>query len=422
MAEMKLSKLADTLISSEIVRLGGIVREKIAAGEKIYNFTIGDFDSQIFPIPGVLQEEIIRAYQEGFTTYPAADGEFVLRSAIAHFIERKQGLAYSPNEILVSCGGRPLIYAIYRAIVDKGDKVIYPVPSWNNNHYTHFTEGEHVQVLAGRETNFMPTASQIEPHLHGATLLALCSPLNPTGTVFNPEELGAICDLVLKENARRDPGQKKLYVLYDQIYWTLCFGDVRHCDPVTLRPAMRDYTVFVDGISKAFSATGVRVGWSMGPETILSKMKAINSHVGSWAPMAEQVATARFLRRDKEVDDFLEQFREAISLRLFRLYNGFRQLKVEGFPVDAVVPQAAIYLTVKLDLKGAETKAGKRLEKQEDVTDYILNEAKIALVPFGFFGADRESCWYRISVGCSVVDDLDHVLQQLRQSLESLRK
>lgn len=421
METSKLSQLANTLISSEIVRLGGIIREKIASGETIYNFTIGDFDSRIFPIPSVLQEEIIRAYQEGFTTYPAADGEFELRSAISHFLARNQGLVYSPNEILVSCGGRPLIYAIYRAIVDEGDKVIYPVPSWNNNHYTHFTEGEHIQIQANQETDFMPTAIQIEPHLKDATLLALCSPLNPTGTVFNPEELAAICDMVLKENARRGKSQKKLYVLYDQIYWTLCYGETRHCDPVSLRPEMREYTIFVDGISKAFAATGVRVGWSMGPETILSKMKAINSHVGSWAPMAEQKATARFLKLDNEVDAYLSQFRAAVSLRLNRLYHGFMQLKEAGFPVDAIAPQAAIYLTVKIDLKGSETSEGKRLETQEDVTEYILNKAKIALVPFGFFGANRESCWYRISVGCCAESELDLVMNQLLQSLKSLK-
>jgi len=421
MENTKLSQLAETLISSEIVRLGGVIREKISAGDTIYNFTIGDFDSSIFPIPELLQAEIIRAYQEGFTTYPAADGELDLRKAIAGFIERKQGLKYSPQEILVSCGGRPLIYAIYRAIVDKGDKVIYPVPSWNNNHYTHFTEGIHVQIMADQETNFMPTANQIAPHLEGATLLALCSPLNPTGTVFKKEELEAICDLVIQENERRGPGQKKLYVLYDQIYWTLCYGETKHHDPVSLRPAMRAYTVFVDGISKAFAATGVRVGWSIGPEVILSKMKAINSHVGSWAPMAEQKATARFLNNELAVDQFLSKFSDAVSLRLNRLYEGFKELKQEGFPVDAIAPQAAIYLTVKIDLKGRKTKEGKLLETQEAVTEYVLNEAKLAMVPFGYFGADRSSCWYRISVGCSVESELDLVLMKLRKSLETLQ-
>lgn len=414
------SQLAETLIGSEIVKLGGIIKEQIKQGHQIYNYTIGDFDSSQFPIPSVLKEGIIEAYENGHTTYPIADGELELRQAVSEFLSKKEGLAYAPEEILISNGGRPLIYSIFRSIVDKGDKVIYPLPSWNNNHYTHFTEGIHVQIPALRENNFMPTPEQIAPHLKGATLLALCSPLNPTGTTFKKEELEAICDLVLAENNSRAPEEKKLYVMYDQIYWTLTFGDTQHHNPVTLRPAMRAYTVFVDGISKAFAATGVRVGWSMGPASLLAKMKAINSHVGSWAPLAEQKATAAFLRNHEAVDTYLQHIREEISYRLIGLYDGFTQLKNEGYPVDAIAPQAAIYLTVQLNLVGKTTPSGKLLEKQEDVTAYILEEAQLALVPFGFFGADAASSWYRISVGCCKKEEIPDVVQHLSKALAQL--
>ncbi len=416
----RFSQLAETLISSEIVRLGAQVKEKIKAGQHIYNYTIGDFDSSQFPIPADLLTAIVGAYQQGYTTYPTADGELDLRLAIASFIEKREGLKYSPEEILVSCGGRPLIYAIYRSIVDKGDKVIYPVPSWNNNHYTHFTEGQHVLVEATRENNFMPTAEQIAPHIKGARLLALCSPLNPTGTVFGKEELEAICDLVIAENESRGADEKKLFVLYDQIYWTLTFGDTQHYNPVSLRPAMKAYTVFVDGISKAFAATGVRVGWSMGPADLLSKMKAINSHVGSWAPMAEQHAVATFLQHEQSVSDYLKHFKEEVSFRLTALYNGFIQLKKQGYQLDAIVPQAAIYLTVQINLVGKKTASDNLLASQDAVTDYLLNEASLALVPFGFFGAPRESNWYRLSVGCCKKEEIDEVFVKLKAALEKL--
>ena len=258
MANHKFSQLAETLIGSEIVRLGAIIKERIKEGNHIYNYTIGDFDSSQFPIPELLKEEIIKAYNEGYTTYPASEGEMDLRNAVSEFIERKEGLKYSSSEILISNGGRPLIYSIFRSIVDRGDKVIYPVPSWNNNHYAHFTEAQHIRIETKSEHNFMPFASQIEPHIKGATLLALCSPLNPTGTVFTKKDLEEICDMVIKENESRGEGEKKLYVMYDQIYWTLTFGDNVHYNPVSLRPQMRDYTIFVDGISKSFAATGVR--------------------------------------------------------------------------------------------------------------------------------------------------------------------
>lgn len=414
------SHLAETLIPSEIVKLGAAIKEKIRAGEHIYNYTIGDFDSSIFPIPDGLLKEIINAYKEGYTNYPSAEGELDLRIALSKFLENKEGLSYAPQEILVACGGRPLIYSIFRSIVDKGDKVIYPVPSWNNNHYAHFTEAVHVQIPSSAENNFMPTAAQIAPHVKGATLLALCSPLNPTGTIFTKEELEAICDLVIAENESRKDGEKKLYLMYDQIYWTLTFGDARHYNPVSLRPKMKEYTVFVDGISKAFAATGVRVGWSMGPQDLIAKMRGINSHIGSWAPMAEQKATAKFLSNLSEVDAYLRHFKSEVEYRLNNLYNGFNQLKKEGFCVDVIEPKAAIYLSVQIDLKGKKTASGVLLDSQERITDYILSEAKLAIVPFGSFGYDKESSWYRVSVGCCKKEEIGTVISKLREALQQL--
>lgn len=420
MASSKLSQLAETLIGSEIVKLGGIIKEKIGQGDHIYNYTIGDFDSSQFPIPQVLEAEIIAAYKDRFTTYPAAEGELDLRIAVSSFIRSFEQLDYSPQEILIAAGGRPLIYAIYRAIVDKQDKVIYPVPSWNNNHYVHFTEGEHVMVEATQENNFMPTASQIRPHVKDASLIAVCSPLNPTGTTFKKEELEAICDLVIAENERRPEGQKKLYLMYDQIYWTLTFGDTVHYNPVSLRPKMKEYCIFVDGISKAFSATGVRVGWALGPAEVIAKMKAINSHIGSWAPMAEQKAVAKFLQNETAVKEHLFHFKKEIEIRLTRIYEGFMTLQQQGLPVDCIAPQAAIYLTVKIDLVGKKTSDGETLIDQAAVTAYILNEAKLALVPFYAFGADKKSTWYRLSVGCCKKEEISTMLSKLRMALEEI--
>ncbi len=420
MPSSKLSQLAETLIGSEIVKLGADIKAKMAQGDKIYNFTIGDFDSSIFPIPQEFENEIIDAYKKRNTTYPPADGILELRNAVAEFIQKREDISFANDEILIAAGGRPLIYAAYRAIVDKGDKVIYPVPSWNNNHYVHFTEGEHILIESKRENNFMPTALEIKPHLMGASLLALCSPLNPTGTTFSEEELSAICDLVIAENEKRGDDEKKLYLLYDQIYWTLTYGKTQHYNPVSLRPKMKEYTIFIDGISKSFAATGVRVGWALGPANLINKMKAINSHLGAWAPMAEQKATANYLSQTQAVDNYFMYFKAEIAERLQRIYEGFQQLKVAGFSVDAVAPQAAIYLTIQIDLTGKIKPDGKKLTDQKEVTDYLLNEARLAIVPFTAFGASANSSWYRLSVGTCKKEDIDEMLAKLRESLEKL--
>jgi len=417
---MKLSHLSETLIGSEIVKLGGEIREKIRQGERIYNFTIGDFDPSIFPIPKELEDAIVEAYRKHFTNYPAAEGNLDLREAIHSFIKDEEGLDYGINEILVASGGRPLIYTVFRAICDKGDKIIYAVPSWNNNHYTHFVEGEHIVIEAKAENNFMPTADDIRPYVKEASLISLCSPQNPTGTTFRKEELEAICDMVIEENKRRGDGQKKLYVMYDQMYWHLTYAGIKHYNPVSLRYEMRDYTIFIDAISKVFAATGVRVGWGMGPAPVISKMKAILTHIGAWAPMAEQKAVAYYLGNRDGIKKYLANFKNEIEERLRRIYNGFTLLKNEGLPVDAITPEAAIYLTIKIDLAGRKTTEGKVLETQSDVTAYVLNAAGLAVVPFYAFGADRSSAWYRLSVGTCKKNEIEEMIGRLREALKNL--
>ncbi|MBD0331786.1 MAG: aminotransferase class I/II-fold pyridoxal phosphate-dependent enzyme [Chitinophagaceae bacterium] len=416
---MKLSQLSETLVSSEIVKLGGEIRERLRNGERIYNFTVGDFDPNVFPIPKELEDEIVSAYRHHCTNYPAAEGNLDLREAISKFVHDFQGLNYSTNEILVASGGRPLIYALYRAVCDKGNKVIYAVPSWNNNHYTHFVGGEHIIIEARAQNNFMLTADDLKPHIREASFISLCSPQNPTGTTFQKNELKAICDLVVEENKRRGNTEKKIYVMYDQMYCQLTYGTIKHHDPVSLNSEMRQYTVYIDAISKVFAATGVRVGWSFGPEEVLTKMKSILSHVGAWAPMAEQKAVARFLPRTESIKQYLQQFRTGVEDRLKRIYEGFVQLKQKGFNVDAVSPEAAIYLTIKVDLAG-QSLNGKRLENQSDVTAYLLQHANLAVVPFYAFGAPKNSPWYRLSVGTCKLHEIDEMLVQLHEALRQL--
>jgi aspartate aminotransferase len=366
--ELKVSQMAENLIGSEIIKLAGEIREKINQGENIYNFTIGDFNPKIFPIPSEYKKAILSCYEQDETNYPEANGMLKLRQSVSKFLKQRQGVSYSENEILISGGARPIIYAIFQTLVDQGDKVLFPVPSWNNNHYSFLSHANSIALETKAENNFMPTAAEIKPHISEINMLALCSPLNPTGTVFTKEGLEEICDLVIEENKKRPEGSKPLYVMFDQIYWVLTYGGTKHFDPVSLRPEMRDYTVFVDGVSKSLAATGVRVGWAFGPARVIDKMKSILSHIGAWAPKAEQLATAIYLDNEKAVDTYLDTFKKELLERLNGFYDVFTKLKNEGFSVDAIAPQAAIYLTVKLDLTGFTTSDGKTLNTTSDVT------------------------------------------------------
>lgn len=417
---MKVSVLANTLIGSEIIKIGNEVNEMKRKGAEIANLTIGDFDPSIFPIPAELKEEIIDAYHHNQTNYPPAEGILPLRETVVGVLKDRYALNYSSSDILVAGGSRPLIYATYLALIDPGDKVIYPAPSWNNNHYCHLSSAKGIAVETTVENNFMPTAAQLKPHLKGATLLALCSPLNPTGTMFTKEQLEEICDAVIAENDSRAPEDKPLYIMYDQIYSLLTFGK-EHINPVSLRPELKDYVIYIDGISKCLSATGVRVGWAFGPENVIGKMKSILGHIGAWAPKAEQVAVAKYFKDATLVDQYLTSFKKQVQNSLDALYNGFQELKSAGFAVDAVIPMGAIYLTLKIDYIGKTTPEGQVLKNSADVNFYLIKQAQVALVPFSAFGTDETVNWFRASVGGCSLKDIENMILRIKAALTQLK-
>jgi len=418
---MKTSKLSEGLKGSEIIKIAGEVNTLKAQGTTVYNQTIGDFDASIFPIPKELKQEIIAAYNDNQTSYPAANGMEPLRESVSNYISKNLGLNYTKAEFLISGGARPLIYAIYQTILDINDTVLYPVPSWNNDAYTYLARNQSVVVETKPENKFMPTVDDIKPHIKDVNLIALCSPLNPTGTTFDRQALLEISQLVVQENKLRiEKGDKPVYVLYDQIYWQLTYGKTVHYNPVELVEEMRDYTIFIDGISKAFAATGVRVGWAFGPIHVINKMKALLSHIGAWSPKAEQMATASYLQEEEAVTHYLTNIKEALNERLVAFYNNFISLKGKGYAVNAIEPEAALYLTVQFSLIGKITADGKSLNDIKAVTSYLLQEAKLAIVPFYAFGASTESNWFRLSVGTAKTQDIDTIFELLESALDSL--
>jgi aspartate aminotransferase len=417
---MKLSRLAEGITTSPILTISAQINEKKAAGEKIFNFTVGDFDADIFPIPDLLKAETIKAYEDNQTNYPGAFGMPEFREGVAQTLNRICGLDYSAADIQIASGSRPLIYACYKTILDPGDKVVYPGPSWNNDYYTLLTDTKATIVETSPANDFMPTADELRPHLDDAQLLALCSPQNPTGTVFTRARLKEICDLVVEVNQHRSADEKPLYVMFDQVYWLLTFGDVEFHHPLKVCPEIKDYAVFIDGLSKSFAGTGIRVGWATAPAHVLPKMRALIAHIGAWAPKPEQVAAGKFLQNIDAVDAHLDQFRAQLQTRLQSFYDGFMALKAKGYPVDAIAPQAAIYLSVKIDLVGKTTPDGAVLTDTDAAHDYLLNTVKIGMLPFSWFGATSYGDWFRISVGTCRQEDVAEVMDILETGIAAL--
>ncbi|OCK50126.1 aminotransferase [Chryseobacterium sp. CBo1] len=417
---MKVSKLAANLIGSEIVKIGNEVNDLKAKGAEIANLTIGDLNSNLYPIPAELKEEIQKAYQNNLTNYPPANGLLSLRNEVSKDLKSRWNLDYSANDILITAGSRPLIYAVYKTIVDEGDKVIYPTPSWNNNHYAYLTSADAIEVKTTPENNFLPTAAELKPHLNGAVLLALCSPLNPTGTMFTEDQLREICEMILEENSKRGADEKPLYLMYDQIYSNLTFG-AKHVDPVSLFPEMREFTIYIEGISKCLAATGVRVGWGFGPSQVIDKMKALLTHVGAWAPKPEQEATAKYFQNADNVNSFIHDFKGKLEESLKVLHNGIQDLKTKGLAVESIEPMGALYLTIKLDYIGKTKPDGAVIENSSDLVFYLINEAGVALVPFSAFGEEKTEPWFRASVGGLAIDEIEVMMPKLENALKNLK-
>lgn len=410
-ASTRLSPMAAGLRKSEILRIAAEVRAAMSAGREVCNLTVGDFRPSEFGVPPLLRDGVIDALRAGETNYPPSEGLPELRDAVVAYTKRRLGLDVPRERVLVASGTRPVIYAAYRAVCAPGDRVVFPVPSWNNDYYCHLVGAEPVPVACDADEGFLPSRDRLAPALRAARMLVLNSPCNPTGTMLARGALTAICDAVLEENARRGAGERPLFLLWDQVYWALTFGAAPHVGPLELRPGLADVTIVVDGISKALAATGLRVGWSVAPGDVCTAMSDLVGHVGAWAPRAEQVATARVLRDDEALDAHLARMTQGLSARLGLLHDGLEALAARGYPVRALRPEGAMYLSAQFATGGDD----------DTVRRWLLDHAGLAAVPFGAFGL-ADTGWFRLSVGAVSLAELERLMIRLETALESLRR
>jgi aspartate aminotransferase len=407
--DASLSELARGVVGSEILRIAAQIRSLKAKGSEICNLTVGDFDPTQFPAPAALLDGMRAALAAGHTNYPPSDGVVQLREAVARYYDQRLGLKYPVESVLITGGARPLLYGTYRTVLDPGDVVIYPVPSWNNNHYAYLCGARAMELPVRAESNFFPTVDDLRPHLRYARLVLLNSPLNPTGTAIDPKMLQKICEAMVEENHRRArAGVKAVWLCYDQVYWQLVFGETRHVTPPEVCPEIAKHTIILDAASKSFAATGLRVGWAVMPPAARQRMADILGHVGAWAPRPEQVAMGALLDDPPTVDAYLGEMRPRVQQRLDRLAKGFESMRRDGYPVEVIAPQGAIYLSVRIVVPG---------HTNEETRVLLLEKAGFALVPFQAFGLREDSGWFRISVGAVSLAEIDAALPRVRAAL-----
>ena len=412
--------LSRALKGSQILQIAGEVREKIAAGEQILNLTVGDFDPSMFPIPDGIKERIKVALDAGETTYPPANGVLELREAVIQHVERVWNVSFPLDSAIVGGGARPMIFATYMSLINPGEKVVYPVPSWNNHYYATISQANAIQIETKPENGFMPTLDDIRPHMHDARLLVLNTPSNPTGMVIDPELLREITQGIVDENRKRMEANKpQMFLLMDMVYHSLVFGEHRHVHPLALVPEAAPWVISLDAVSKNFCGTGVRVGWGLAAPEMIAKIKPWVSHMGSWAPRAEQIAVAGFLQDHQAVDRFRANMLEGIGDRLNTLYEGLAAMNGDGYPVECIAPQGAVFLSLRLDWIG-KTINGVKIETNEQIRILMLEEAGMAVVPFQAFGVEADTGWFRMSVGAVSSEMIRNLCPRVRLLMDRL--
>jgi len=397
---------------SKILGIATQVRQLISQGQEICNLTVGDFRPSQFPVPSTLSEQVIRAYQESQTNYPPADGIAELKAAVAGMYERDLGLSYPSSAVCVGSGARPPLYATWRLLVRPGDRTVSFLPMWNVGYYAHLLQSDHQFISTSAENNFFPTVEQVERALPGTRLVAINSPLNPTGTVIGDDVLRGIAEAIVAENRRR-VSEPPVMLLFDQVYWMLTADGVTHKSPVQLVPEVAPYVIHIDAISKCFAATGLRVGWAVLPPYLQPKMRALIGHMGAWAARPEQQATAWLLSHPELVSSYMSEMKGRVMSRLNLLYNGIMSMKEAGLPVDAISPQGAIYLSLRVDL------IGRGFDSNEEIRQWLLQEARVAVVPFQAFDLPEQNGWFRMSVGAVGLDELDSALARMSAAIRS---
>lgn len=378
---------------SPTVSIDGRAKELIASGVKVINFSAGEPD---FPTPEPAKEGGRKAINENFTRYTPVAGTPDLRKAIAEKLERENGLNYAPSEIIVSNGGKQSLYNIFMTLCEPGDEVIIIAPYWvSYPEQVRLTGAKPVFVNAPAEKGFRVNREDLEPAVTDRTVgIVLNSPSNPTGAVLTRADLESIAELAIERN---------LWVVSDEIYEHLIYDGEEHVSIASF-PGMRERTLIVNGMSKAYAMTGWRIGYVAGPEPIVKAMTDFQGHVTSAASSISQMAAIAALRGPQ---DGIAEMRAAYDERRRFVVEALNRLP--GVRCD--LPKGAFYVFFDVrGLLGEETGFAQDL----DLAAYLLEEANVALVPGTGFGAPG---FMRLSYATSM-DDLREGMRRIEAALD----
>ena len=351
-----------------------------AKGIDIVNMTLGEPD---FNTPEHVKAAACTALEENYTHYTPVGGSLSLREAISDKLQKENGLAYAPADILVSNGAKQSLCNVVMALIDEGDEVIIPAPYWvSYPQMVLLAGGTPVYVETGIEQGFKMTPEQLEKAITPRTrMLILCSPSNPTGAVYSKEELKALADVILRH--------EDVLVVSDEIYEHLNYVGA-HASIASVE-GMRERTVIINGVSKAYAMTGWRIGFLAAPKWIVSACSMLQGQYTSGPCSVSQKAAEEAWRGSQAC---VEEMRQAFERRRNLLVGLLRE--IPGLEVN--VPDGAFYLFPKCSSFFGKTDGTKVIKTSTDLAMYLLERGHVAVVGGDAFGAPE---YFRLSYATS---------------------
>ncbi|MEO2068068.1 MAG: pyridoxal phosphate-dependent aminotransferase [Desulfurobacteriaceae bacterium] len=392
---MKLSKRVLNMSPSPTMAITSKAKEMRAKGIDVIGFGAGEPD---FDTPFHIKEAAKKAIDEGFTRYTAPAGVPELRKAVAEKLKKENGIDYDPSQVVITDGAKQALFSLMLSVIEEGDEVIIPAPYWvTYPEQVKFAGGKPVFVETKEENNFSLTLEDIRPAITEKTkMVILCTPNNPTGSVIDKEELLKIGEFC---------AERGILIASDECYEKLTYDGFKHTSIASLSEEIKSITITINALSKAFSMTGWRVGYAAGPREIIDAMIKINSQsISNVNSIAQKAAVAAL----KGPQDFLKDWLKAFDER--RKYMVEKLNEIPG--VKCLLPKGAFYAfpNVKELIKQAN------LKDDFALADYLLEKAKIAVVPGSAFGMPG---YLRLSYATSM-ENIKEGLERFKSAVEEL--
>ncbi|MEK7698522.1 MAG: pyridoxal phosphate-dependent aminotransferase [Nitrospirota bacterium] len=397
---MRLSKKTYSVKPSPTLAIDAKAKSLKASGVDVISFGVGEPD---FDTPENIKEAAIKAIRSGFTKYTPVGGTDELKTAIIEKLKKDNGLIYEKNEIIVSCGAKHCLYNIAEALYDAGDEVILPAPYWVSYPDQIVLNGAVPVTVKTEEGNSFKIKPEIlEAHLSKKTkALILNSPSNPTGLAYDRKSLEAIAEIAVKHD---------FYIISDEIYEKLIYDGFEHVSIASLGDEIKQRTLVVNGISKSYAMTGWRIGFAAGPKDIINAMTNIQSQSTSNPTSISQKAAVEALTGTQ---DFILKMVSEFDKR--RKYMVERLNNIKG--VSCIKPVGAFYAFPNVSSYYGRSFKGNSIKSSMDLSAYLLDEAKVAVVPGAAFGDDR---YIRLSYATSM-ENIQKGLDRIENALSNLK-